>query len=58
MNKLILQKLIFKSGFVSYGYKVYGGWEYTNPINPDIKDKVIKAVTIKEIKNVEPLSQT
>ena len=42
MKNKQLEKLEYKSGFVNYGYKVDGGWEHTSPVNPDIKDVIIK----------------
>ena len=42
------QKLTYKSGFENIGRKVFGGWEHTNPVNPDMNDPVIKTEYIPE----------
>jgi len=47
MKNKQLEKLEYKSGFVNYGYKVDGGWEHTSPVNPDIKDVIIKHTPVK-----------
>ena len=43
-----LQKLTYASGFVSYGYKTYGGWEHAELVNPDMNDRIIKSEDVKK----------
>lgn len=42
-----LQRLVYKSGFISFGYRVFGGWEHVDPINPDMNDPIVKATNVK-----------
>jgi hypothetical protein len=37
-----IEKIYYKSGFISTGRRSVAGWDNTNPVNPDMNDEIIR----------------